>query len=393
MRNDMIRRGAGALVVGVLALAGCSPGASPTIEPNTGTASGTGGTIGTGGGTTAQPGQPGADPASPKAHPVVPQSKRWRPGGQQLGMQVYAHTAGGRPADQHIASILDYVVTRGANSVAFSFPLYTDGQRPTKVFAGKETPSPAVVGRIAAAAHQRGLRVTLRPLLDEDSLRTPGGGWRGTIKPPDLAEWFRSYTTAITPYLQVADSAGAEEFVLTTELTSLQSQHAHWKQVAAAADKVFPGVLSYTFNWDAGDSGMTPPDGSVGLDLYFDVNLGPGATVEQLADALTRQIMVKPKDLRAAMVAQEVGIAAEDGAYRKPWLWGRPGATVDPKIQVNWFTAACRAVERTGLKGIYFWMVDSSIDPKTVNPSTEGSAGFIGRPGEKAIERCFSGSA
>ena len=90
-------------------------------------------------------------------------------------MQVYVHTAGGRPADQYIESILDYVVTRGANSVAFSFPLYTDGQRPTKVFAGEQTPPPAVLGRMAAAAHQRGLRVMLRPLLDEDSLRTAQG--------------------------------------------------------------------------------------------------------------------------------------------------------------------------------------------------------------------------
>ena len=90
------------------------------------------------------------------------------------------------------------------------------------------------------------------------------------------------------------------------------------------------------------------------------------------------------------MVAQEVGIAAEDGAYQKPWLWGRPNAKLNPKIQVNWFTAACEAVERTGLNGIYFWMVDSSIDPKTVDPETEGSAGFIGRPGEDAIERCFA---
>lgn len=231
----------------------------------------------------------------------------------------------------------------------------------------------------------------LRPLLDEDSLRTAQGGWRGTIKPPNLGQWFRSYTAAITPYLKVAASAGADEFVLATELTSLQGQHAYWKQVATSADKIFAKALSYTFNWDASDSGMTPPDGSVGLDLYFDVNLGPDATVDPLSDALVRQIMVKPKDLRAVMVAQEVGIAAEDGAYRKPWLWGRPGAKINPTIQVNWFTAACRAVERTGLKGIYFWMVDSSIDPKTLDPTTEGSAGFIGRPGEKAIERCFSG--
>jgi hypothetical protein len=87
-----------------------------------------------------------------------------------------------------------------------------------------------------------------------------------------------------------------------------------------------------------------------------------------------------------------VGIAAVDGAYREPWVWGSPKTEgMNPAIQVNWFTAACRAVEQTGLKGIYFWMVDSSTDPTQIGPTTEGTAGFIGRPGEKAIKTCFTG--
>jgi hypothetical protein len=251
---------------------------------------------------------------------------------------------------------------------------------------------PEVLGRLVSAAHDRGLRVMVRPLLDEANLRTGSGGWRGSIRPPKLKDWFRSYEQVLAPYLKAADAAQADEFVLATELTSLQREHDQWKAVARSASKTFPGTLSYTFNWDAADTQVVPEKGAVGLDLYFAVDLGPEATVEQLTAALTKQIMAKPKSLRSVMVAQEVGIAAESDAYRHPWNWGSPNVKkLNHDIQVNWFTAACEAVRRSGLDGIYFWMVDSSIDPAQVDPTTEGSAGFIGRPGEKAIERCFAG--
>jgi hypothetical protein len=312
----------------------------------------------------------------------------------QHGLQVYAHTANGRPADANIESILDYVVRRGANSVAFSFPLYTDGLRPTKVYAGAETPSPKVVSHLVAAAHARGLRVMVRPLIDEANLRTTDNGWRGAIRPESLDGWFRSYERAIRPYLRAARTSAADEFVLASELTSLQSQHARWRAVAAAAAKHFPSTLSFTFNWDAKDEMLVARRGSVGIDMYFAVDLGPKATVEQLTSALVQQLRAKPKALRSAMVAQEVGIAGEDGSYREPWNWGSSGkGQPNPAIQVNWFTASCRAVKQSGLKGIYFWMLDSSVDPTQVSPATEGSAGFVGRPGEKAIERCFAGHA
>lgn len=370
---------AAVVVPGLAFVTACSPLASPSIVTTTPQDSGGGQ-----GGSSTQSAKPQA----------VPAAKRWRPGQLQQGLQVYAHNANGQPADANLEHILDYVVRLGANSVAYSFPIYTNGQRPTRVYAGKDTPTPAVMARMVAAAHARGLRVTLRPLIDEANLRTPSGGWRGTIQPPNLSSWFSSYFGAIKPYLAVADKAGADEFVLAAELTSLQPQHRSWRTLAERAGRVFPRTLSYTFNFDSNDTSMVPPHGSAGLDMYFDVGLGPDATVDELTRALVEQIMAKPKALRSSMVAQEVGIAAENGAYRHPWNWGDPHTkNVNPAIQVNWFTAACKAVKRTNLDGIYYWMLDSSVDPTQVNPTTEGSAGFVGRPGAKAIQQCFSGTS
>lgn len=66
-------------------------------------------------------------------------------------------------------------------------------------------------------------------------------------------------------------------------------------------------------------------------------------------------MQARPPDRREPSTGhgrREIRIGAEDGAYRKRWLSGGPNAHLNPKIQVNWFTAACHAVERTGLKGI-----------------------------------------
>jgi hypothetical protein len=263
-----------------IVLTGCSPFTSPRIERS-------------GPGTSVSPGEPSpsaGSQTSPVQAAKVPAAQQWRPGAMQYGLQVYAHTAQGKPADANVESILDYVVRRGANSVAFSLPLYTDGMRPTKVYAGAETPTPQVVAHLVRSAHARGLRVMVRPLIDEANLRTTANGWRGSIRPKSLDGWFRSYERAIRPYLRAARTSGADEFVLATELTSLQPQHARWRAVAAAAAKDFPSTLSYTFNWDSNDEMLVARHGAVGIDMYFAVDLGPDATVDQLASALAQQL-------------------------------------------------------------------------------------------------------
>jgi hypothetical protein len=326
---------------------------------------------------------------------MVPLDRRWASGRFQYGIQVYAHTTSGEPADAHLDSILDYVVARGANSVGFTFPLYTDGLRSTNMHPGPETPSVAAVEGMVRAARSRGLRVMVRPIIDEANLRTTPGGWRGVLRPTDIAKWFASYTAALVPYLDGAREAGAEEFVLATELTSLQNQGSRWQALRRAAAQHFDGTLSLAFNWDATDSGLLPKGDSraaAGLDLYFAVNLDDSATVAQLAGALKAALNTKPAPMRAVMSAQEVGIPAVAGAYKQPWDWGdSSGAPIAPEIQARWFTAACQAVKESGLNGIYFWMLDSNEDPRQISPAGSRPASFVGRPAESSIESCFSG--
>ena len=367
----------------VLALGACS---TPTVRPDPRSDS-------TGSAPTSTEGQ-AQEEAAPVPPPSVEESRRWEQGDRHYGVQVYAHTAQGRPADEFAGPVLDYVVGLGANAVGFTFPLYTDSVTSNVVEAGPETPPPGVITSLVSAAHERGLRVTLRPTIDEANLMQQPGEWRGTLRPTDLDQWFASYEQALRPYLEVAAATKVEEFVLAAELTSMQRHTSRWKQLARNAAKTYPGTLSFTFNWDSGTKDLFPNQ-ALGIDLYYALDLGDDASAADVAAGLSEAIERSPKKMRKRMAAQEVGIAAMKGMFRTPWYWGatRDPSKIDHSVQTRWFEGACRATIDSGLDGIYYWMVDSSQDPKTVDPDDQVAAGFVGRPGEDSIKDCFTAQA
>lgn len=322
--------------------------------------------------------------------PVVSPARRWQPGRFQNGVQLYWHTNSPSSAVTQAASrTLDYVVSLGANSVGISFPIYTDGAKPSYVYAGPETPSPAVLGQVVAAARARGLRVMLRPLIDETNISLPGtGAWRGTIKPVNVPAWFASYGQLLSSYAQSAAQSGVTELVLGVELSSLQQYTTQWQGVQTAVRQAgFQGTISYAYNW-AYWSAM--PFTSLGVDAYPAINLGDKATVAQLKAALVTWFKKRPLATRQHLVVQETGIPAESGMYHHPWSFGSVGVPLNLMVQSNWFAAMCQAVHAAKMQGLYYWSIDSNTDPATVQPADESSGNWIGRPAAMRIKQCFA---
>lgn len=331
---------------------------------------------------------------APVKPPTVAEGRRWSAGERHYGIQVYAHTANGRPADEFAGPVLDYVVALGANGVGLTFPLYTDAVDSTIVKAGPETPSVDTIAALANAAHERGLRVMLRPVIDEANLMKKPGEWRGTLRPTNVNQWFKSYEGTLRPYLKAAQASKVEEFVLAAELASLQRHTSAWKALGQSARKTYDGTLSYTFNWDSVTKDVFPEQ-ALGIDLYYALDLGDDASARDVAAAMSAALKRSPKSMRNRMVAQEVGIPAMKGMFRNPWYWGsapKP-SQLDLSVQTRWFEGACTASIESGLDGIYFWMIDSSQDPKTIAPEDQAAAGFVSRPGEQAIKDCFRAQA
>lgn len=306
----------------------------------------------------------------------------------RLGIDVYWHTpTAATSASTAAAPILDYVVSLHANSIVLAFPIFTDGDHPTRVYTDpSQTPGPATLVALIDAAKRRGLRVTVRPIIDEADIATVPGRWRGSIVPVDTAAWFASYRSVLGPYLDAAQAAHAAEFVLGTELNSLIDA-SQWQDVLSDARSRFHGELTYADNWDVWAKGKAPkaiPD--IALDAYPPFNLPDSASVDQLTASWTTWLQRRSAATLRSTAIQEVGIPAQSGAFRAPYTWGTSGAAIDAQIQQKWFAAACQSARSSGVAGLYFWSVSSS-DP--MNGHSDSPASFVGR-GDSAIKACFA---
>jgi hypothetical protein len=331
----------------------------------------------------------------PDPYPVRTVADPWQPGQTQWGIQVYWESTPSDPPGYtwgKAQRIVDYIVGLDANSLCISFPFYTPDIVASTVDAKPATPSPARVAILIQEARRAGLRVTVRPILDEASLDPPTG-WRGAIEPADRDEWFASYQRLLLPYAEVAQKYGAATFTVGTELDSMEGDP-HWTGLISAIAAVFHGQISYDANWS--DYITTPqvqvPVTSLGVDAYFPVDAPDSAPVSELVAGWDSWLDRKTTGPLRSLVLSEVAIGAEDGAYDSPgnFYVSNP---YNPQVQANWYTAICTITRQRQMAGMYVWSLDFNANPAKP-PATESPLDFLGRPlSESALRTCFGGLA
>src|SRR5260370_20036346 len=126
---------------------------------------------------------------------------------------------------------------------------------------------------VLAAAKARGLRVMLRPEIDEMNIAATGNGaWRGTIQPSNTATWFASYDQLLAGYARLAQKYAVNELVAGTELFLLQTYTPRWGQLKSVNQAAcYEGIISYAPNWN---NPSYVPFSSLWLDAYPSINLG-----------------------------------------------------------------------------------------------------------------------
>jgi Glycoside Hydrolase Family 113 len=319
----------------------------------------------------------------------------WRAGRPQLGMNVYWADD---PSDSEAVvrakarRVVDYLITIDANSVALAFPFFTAGPTASSVFATSATPSARRVGVALDEFSRRGLRATLKPLLDEKALLAVSRrSWRGSIQPANRDAWFATYRKLLVPYLHVAQRSRARTFVIGTELSSLESDP-RWGALAGQAKGIFRADIAYSVNWDSYVSrpNRMPVD-EVGVDAYFPLEVDDDAPTSVLVAGWNRWLDRRAVGPLPDLSFSEVGAPAEDGAYRHPAAWGSTrGHALNLAVQARWFTAACQVARQRKMAGLYWWKVDFHDDPVRADPVHDKHDSFLGRPGEDAIQSCFS---
>ncbi|WP_405789340.1 hypothetical protein OG753_19135 [Streptomyces sp. NBC_00029] len=332
---------------------------------------------------------------SASAPASVPQvTKPWKEGDPELGVQVlwYADPA---EKDSTVRTkarrIVDYIVGRDMNAVSVSFPFVSKGITASKVEAGPITPSTAHLAILLDEAAASGLRVTLRPLLDEKSLMAQDPqAWRGKIKPADPAAWFASYQQFLGPYLELSAQHKVKTFVIATELSSMEND-ARWKGLLTSARQSFPGEINYAVNWDMFvERDITMPVKTVGVDAYFPLKeLKDDAPVSAVVAGWQKWLDKKATGKLDKFMLYEVGAPAENGAYGHPGAWGGKTSPLNFQVQKNWFDAVCQVARERGMSGLYWWKLDFHQDPAAADPQNDSHDSFLGRPAEESVTTCF----
>lgn len=255
------------------------------------------------------------------------------------------------------AALCAYAKLLGANALAFNIPIYMDGLEGNSVYAGEHTPNVEQVDIVVAVAKSFGFRVTLRPLIDEQSFEGHG---RDKINPKNRAQWFSSYSSLLLKYL-VQGAADFDQFDIAVELSSL-GDDLLWYGVIHEARLVYDGELGWCSNWDAYSLGQTGPDNLdvYGIDFYPRLNLAEDSDIDEIAEAMRAWLATASigNGNGHKVVLSEVGIAAQAGAYINPADWGVPDKPMAPIIQSRWISAAWGVVSDLDLPGMFVWMLD-----------------------------------
>jgi hypothetical protein len=332
-----------------------------------------------------------SDETTSPASPDPRVAKPWKQGDPQWGVQLYwedDRTQSVAHLTRKARTQARYLVGLKANSVALSFPFFTGTPTSDKIAAGAKTPTPARLAAVLTVFQDAGLRVTVRPLMDEKSLGAPPH-WRGAIKPADRGAWFAHYRTFMGPYLDVAEQHEVATFTLATEFNSLEGDP-RWESLVRSVENRFSGEIGYDANWDNYVKGrIDMPVTTLGVDAYFPVKVPDTAPVQDLVDGWNHWLDKKARGPLPKIVLTEAGIGAMNGAYHKPGDFYVSRA-LNTAVQANWYTAVCSVVRERKMGGVYWWSVYFDSDPYAAPAQNASRLDFAGRPQtEKAVRSCF----
>lgn len=303
---------------------------------------------------------------------TIPENVAIRLPAFQRGIDVDAYTWPGQDFSAAAAAVVAYAKKLHANSLSISFPCFMSNRRSSAVFATNRTPTPTELGLFVADAERAGFYTSVRPLLSEFQI----GGNRTTWRPANMSAWFASYRRFLLPYARMAQANKVGMFIVGAEFSKFGRSRL-WNGLDRALAKVFRGKLAYSSNgpgdlsWSSG--------GRVALkavDAYPPLQ----APTKRAWEAYDRR-------LPRRAILSELGIPAFNGAWRMPWANRLPGRRFNPRVQVNWFLAACAAAKATRLRGIYFWTLPLSTKfPMTTKVHPGAWAYSVGAA---AIAHCF----
>ena len=203
-------------------------------------------------------------------------------------------------------------------------------------------------------AHQLGMKVMLKPMLD---IKT--GEWRANIVPS--AAWFTAYHGFLNYWADFAQTNNCEMLCIGCEFEGTSSWATYWRSVADDVRTHYSGPITYAVNhggegaiswWDALDY--------IGIDAYYQLTIKTNPTLAELTSAWTSRANSIQAWRNSSwpdmnVIFTEVGYCSYDGTNTQPWQV--PGSqALDINEQNDCYRAllsVCK--DRPWWKGAFWW--------------------------------------
>lgn len=258
---------------------------------------------------------------------------------------------------------MDEIKSAGASHVAIVVPWYMKTTRDCEIFDHPRFTVPmSTVERAIGDARSRGLEVFLFPILRVED--KSDGGWRGSLAPRDLDQFFANYTDYIVRFAQLAEKLKVPLLSVGSELSTMDVLEMRWRRVIAAVRQVYKGQLTYSANWDHYlKVRFWDALDHAGVTGYFELS-DKGRTpqedppLERLIHAWREYYMRLIRWQRhhgKPLLLTEVGYLSQRGAAARPWNEGAD-EMLDLDIQRRCYEAFRRVWDdEPRLSGVYFW--------------------------------------
>ena len=232
-----------------------------------------------------------------------------------------------------------------------------------------------------ARAHELGMKVMLKPMVDPEDVYTY---FRGAI--PSSPEWFENYEAFIISYARFAKENNVDLLCIGCEFKGTEHDEASWRHIIDKVKEHYTGPLTYAATFDSFQS-ITWWDSLdyVGIDGYFPLTNKNDPSPDDLRQAWNRianAIEYWALTIRKPIIFTEIGYRSGDGNNMEPANWI---AALDHDLQEQFdsYSAAFQALwSRPWFYGFYWWIWESNPDAGGLNdtdftPQNKPTQGLI----------------
>lgn len=284
--------------------------------------------------------------------------------------------------------LLGQLAGTGTTWVAISPVWFQENARATAIerWEGR-TPTDASLRHAIRKAHDLGMKVMLRPLVDSKD-----GAWRATFFPEDWGRWFDSYRRFITHYARLARQEKVEAFVVGGEFNSSDVfRDGDWRAVIDAVRREFGGPLTYAADWrQYRNIRFWDKLDYIGIDAYFPLTDKPDPTLADLEAGWRRHSADidgwRSRNFKGKKVVfTEIGYLSRRGAAQDPLRYD-PTAPIDLGAQRDAYEATYRTVyQEPWLAGLFWFWWDNPTVADWPGGRKNGGYTPRGKPAEDVL--------